>query len=277
MAEDPNMKDIRARMSRIKHKILVLSGKGGVGKSTVSSQLALLLASKGLDVGLLDLDICGPSIPRMMGLEGHDVHQSAEGWSPVYVEEDLGVMSIGFLLPKDDDAIIWRGPKKNGLIKQFLMDVCWGDLDVLIIDTPPGTSDEHISITQYLELKETDGAVIVTTPQMVAINDVKKELNFCVKTKTPIIGVVENMAMFVCPNCSHSTEIFNSLHGGAKAMCQKYGQELLGSVPLEPSVGQLCEEGKSVVKEKPESASAKKLSEIGDRILQKLSIKVPEA
>jgi Mrp family chromosome partitioning ATPase len=135
MAEDPNMKDIRARMSRIKHKILVLSGKGGVGKSTVSSQLALLLASKGLDVGLLDLDICGPSIPRMMGLEGHDVHQSAEGWSPVYVEEDLGVMSIGFLLPKDDDAIIWRGPKKNGLIKQFLMDVCWGDIDVLIIDS----------------------------------------------------------------------------------------------------------------------------------------------
>lgn len=135
MAEDPNMKDIRARMDKIKHKILVLSGKGGVGKSTVSSQLALLLASKGLDVGLLDLDICGPSIPRMMGLEGHDVHQSAEGWSPVYVEEDLGVMSIGFLLPKDDDAIIWRGPKKNGLIKQFLMDVCWGDLDVLLIDS----------------------------------------------------------------------------------------------------------------------------------------------
>ena len=135
MAEDPNMKDIREKMSKIKHKILVLSGKGGVGKSTVSSQLALLLASQGLDVGLLDLDICGPSIPRMMGLEGHDVHQSAEGWSPVYVEEDLGVMSIGFLLPKDDDAIIWRGPKKNGLIKQFLMDVCWGDLDVLIIDS----------------------------------------------------------------------------------------------------------------------------------------------
>lgn len=133
--EDPDIKGIRARMAQIKHKILVLSGKGGVGKSTVSSQLALLLASQGLDVGLLDLDICGPSIPRMMGLEGHDVHQSAEGWSPVYVEEDLGVMSIGFLLPKDDDAIIWRGPKKNGLIKQFLKDVCWGDLDVLIIDS----------------------------------------------------------------------------------------------------------------------------------------------
>lgn len=134
-AEDPNMKDIRHKMCQIRHKILVLSGKGGVGKSTVSSQIALLLSYQGYNVGLLDLDICGPSIPRMMGLEGRDVHQSAEGWSPVYVAEDLAVMSIGFLLPKDDDAIIWRGPKKNGLIKQFLMDVSWGELDVLIIDS----------------------------------------------------------------------------------------------------------------------------------------------
>ena len=209
MSEDPNMNDIRAKMSQISHKILVLSGKGGVGKSTVSSQIALLLSYQGFNVGLLDLDICGPSIPRMMGLEGRDVHQSAEGWSPVYVAEDLAVMSIGFLLPKDDDAIIWRGPKKNGLIKQFLMDVSWGELDVLIIDStyssnpaPPGTSDEHISITQYLEMTSADGAIIVTTPQMVAINDVKKEINFCFKTKTPILGVVENMAGFVCPKCT---------------------------------------------------------------------------
>lgn len=136
--QDPSLPNIREKMNKIKHKILVLSGKGGVGKSTVSSQIALLLAGQGYDVGLLDLDICGPSIPRMMGLEGHDVHQSADGWSPVYVEEDLGVMSIGFLLPKDDDAVIWRGPKKNGLIKQFLMDVTWGELDVLIIDSKPG-------------------------------------------------------------------------------------------------------------------------------------------
>ena len=134
-AEDPDMGSIRQKMSQIKHKLLVLSGKGGVGKSTVASQLALMLAHRGFEVGLLDLDICGPSIPRMMGLEGHDVHQSAEGWSPVYVDEDLAVMSIGFLLSKEDDAIIWRGPKKNGLIKQFLMDVSWGELDFLVIDS----------------------------------------------------------------------------------------------------------------------------------------------
>lgn len=132
---DPSLAVIQEKMAKIKHKILVLSGKGGVGKSTVSSQIALLLASKGYEVGLLDLDICGPSIPRMMGLQGQDVHQSSEGWSPVYVDEDLGVMSVGFLLSNEDDAVIWRGPKKNGLIKQFLMDVSWGELDFLIIDS----------------------------------------------------------------------------------------------------------------------------------------------
>lgn len=208
-AEDPHLAEIRAKMSQIKHKILVLSGKGGVGKSTMSSQIALQFAALGYEVGLLDLDICGPSIPRMMGLEGRDVHKSAEGWSPVYVENDLAVMSIGFLLPNQDDAVIWRAPKKTGLIKQFLMDVSWGELDLLIIDSsnrlykaPPGTSDEHITITQFLQMGSQDGAVIVTTPQMVAINDVKKEVNFCKKSKVPIIGVVENMAGFVCPTCA---------------------------------------------------------------------------
>jgi Mrp family chromosome partitioning ATPase len=132
----------------VKNVILVLSGKGGVGKSTVSTQLALSLAhqDENTNVGLLDIDICGPSVPRMLGLEGQEVHQSNEGWSPVYFEDNLAVMSIGFLLPNKDDAVIWRGPRKNGLIKQFLTDVIWEDLDYLIIDTPPGTSDEHISI-----------------------------------------------------------------------------------------------------------------------------------
>lgn len=166
----------------MKHKILVLSGKGGVGKSTVSAQLAFALANQGKQVGLLDIDICGPSIPTMLGLVGQEVHQSASGWSPVYVEDNLGVMSIGFMLPTTDDAVIWRGPRKNGLIKQFLTDVDWGQLDYLIIDTPPGTSDEHISIVQYLKATNVDGAVIVTTPQEVAMADVRKEINFCKKT-----------------------------------------------------------------------------------------------
>lgn len=187
------------KLSQVKHIILVLSGKGGVGKSTVSAQIAFTLASMNKQVGLLDVDICGPSIPRMLGLVGHEVHQSASGWSPVYVEDNLGVMSIGFMLPSNDDAIIWRGPRKNGLIKQFLTDVDWGQLDYLIIDTPPGTSDEHISIVQYLKSANVDGAIIVTTPQEVAMADVRKEINFCKKTGINILGLVENMSGISLP------------------------------------------------------------------------------
>lgn len=181
---DPALAQVNDRMSQVKHKILVLSGKGGVGKSTFSAQLAFALAQQGKQVGLLDVDICGPSIPRMLGLVDHEVHQSASGWSPVYVEDNLGVMSIGFMLPSKDDAIIWRGPRKNGLIKQFLTDVNWNELDYLIVDTPPGTSDEHISIVQYLKSSNIDGAIVVTTPQEVSMADVRKELNFCKKTGT---------------------------------------------------------------------------------------------
>lgn len=182
---DNSAQFVRDRMESVKHKILVLSGKGGVGKSTFSAQLAFALAQQGKQVGLLDVDICGPSIPRMLGLVGQEVHQSASGWSPVYLEENLGVMSIGFMLPSKDDAIIWRGPRKNGLIKQFLTDVVWNELDYLIIDTPPGTSDEHISVVQYLKSTKIDGAVVITTPQEVSMDDVRKELNFCKKTGMP--------------------------------------------------------------------------------------------
>ena len=192
---DPSAQDVKVRMSGVKRKILVLSGKGGVGKSTVSTQLSFALSrDESKEVGLLDVDICGPSIPRMTGLVGQEVHQSASGWSPVYVEDNLGVMSIGFMLPKADDAIIWRGPRKVGLIKQFLTDVVWNELDFLIVDTPPGTSDEHISIVQLLKESKIDGAVVVTTPQEVSMADVRKELNFCKKTNIPVLGVIENMS-----------------------------------------------------------------------------------
>ena len=199
-APDPDIEAISQRLSAVKNIILVLSGKGGVGKSTVAAQLAFALAARGGaqgDIGLLDIDICGPSVPKMLGLEGEEIHQSNTGWSPVYVAENLGVMSIGFLLPNPDDAVIWRGPRKNGLIKQFLKDVDWGPLEYLVIDAPPGTSDEHISIAQFLKPlldQHRVGAVVVTTPQQVAIIDVRKEINFCKKTGIPVVGVVENMA-----------------------------------------------------------------------------------
>ena len=215
-AVDPALAYVNDRMALIKHKILVLSGKGGVGKSTVSAQIAFALAARGKQVGLLDVDICGPSIPRMLGLLGHEVHQSAEGWSPVYVDDNLGVMSIGFMLPSADDAIIWRGPRKNGLIKQFLTDVVWNELDYLIIDTPPGTSDEHISIVQYLKSTHLDGAIVVTTPQEVSMADVRKELNFCKKTGINVLGIVENMADIRVP--LHSLSSPNAPEDGFKLL-----------------------------------------------------------
>ena len=190
---------IRRRLEKVKYKILILSGKGGVGKSTFAAQLAYGMSARGLDVGLLDVDICGPSAPLMFGKEGHEVHRSNSGWSPVYVSDNLAIMSVGFLLNNSDDAVIWRGPRKSGLIKQFLKDTEWGPIDFLIVDTPPGTSDEHLSIVQYMKETGVDGALIITTPQEVAMADVRKELNFCSKVGIPIIGVVENMSGLSLP------------------------------------------------------------------------------
>ena len=239
---------VAERLAGVKHIVLVLSGKGGVGKSTVSSQLARALSAGGKQVGLLDVDICGPSAPTMFNLVGQRVHQSATGWSPVWVTESLGVMSIGFMLPGQDDAVIWRGPRKNGLIQQFLCDVEWGPLDYLIIDTPPGTSDEHISIVQFLSKANVAGAVVVTTPQEVAMADVRKELNFARKTGLPVLGLVENMRGFACRTCSAVTDIFAAAAGpgglsGAAAMAAQFKVPLLGSLPLDPALTKACEQG----------------------------------
>lgn len=225
-------------MGTVKHKILVLSGKGGVGKSSFTTQLSFALShDEETQVGVMDIDICGPSIPKMFGLDGEQIHQSNSGWSPVYVTDNLGIMSIGFILQEADDAIIWRGPKKNGLIKQFLKDVDWGDLDYLVVDTPPGTSDEHLSVVQYLKESGITGAILITTPQEVALQDVRKEIDFCRKVKIPIIGVVENMAGFVCPSCKGESVIFAPTTGGAKKMAEDTNVRFLGSIPLDPRIG----------------------------------------
>jgi len=264
-APDPDIDVIADRLSGVKRKILVLSGKGGVGKSTVTMMVARALAAGDGDtnVGVLDIDLCGPSLPKAFGVEGEQVHQSGSGWSPVFVEDNLSLMSAGFLLPSLDSAVIWRGPKKNGLIKQLLRDVDWTDsgmnsLDFLLVDTPPGTSDEHLSIVQYMAKAGLDGAVIVTTPQDVAILDVRKEISFCEKVGLPILGVVENMSSFVCPKCSHESVVLPSTSGGAQALCNEKQLPLLGKIPLDPMIGRACDEGEDIFNSQVTSSNAVK-------------------
>jgi Mrp family chromosome partitioning ATPase len=262
--------DIAKRLENVRHKVVVLSGKGGVGKSTVTATLARLFASMKraerdsekedqdcsddddddddddrYQVGVLDVDICGPSVPKIFGVEGESIHTSSMGWSPVYVQDNLGVMSVGFMLSSADDAVIWRGPKKNGMIKQFLRDVNWSDLDYLLVDTPPGTSDEHLSLAQYLRAARISGAVVVTTPQELALLDVRKEINFCKKLGIPIIGVVENMSGFVCPNCARQVQVFAPTTGGAQRMAESMHVPYLGAIPLDPRIARACDAGKS--------------------------------
>lgn len=265
---DPDVAAIASRLAtRVKHKILVLSGKGGVGKSTLAAQIALCLALEdGRDVGLLDVDVCGPSAPQMLGVAGEEVRMSNSGWAPVYVEENLGVMSIGFMLPSREDAVIWRGVRKTGLIKQFLRDVEWGELDYLIVDAPPGTSDEHISLVQLLKESRVDGALIVTTPQEVSLLDVRKEINFCVKSGTPVLGVVENMAGFVCPHCEGCTEVFFPSSGGAEKMCKEMGVRYLGRVPLDGAISKCGELGVSAFKAGGDGAGVKALRAVVGRL-----------
>ena len=244
-APDPDIQVIAEKLKNVKHKILILSGKGGVGKSTLTAMLsrALAFSDENINVGVLDIDVCGPSAPRIFGVLNEQVHQSGSGWSPIYVEDNLSLMSAGFLLPSEDSALIWRGPKKNGLIKQLLRDVDWENLDFLIVDTPPGTSDEHLSIVQFLSESGLDGAVIISTPQEVALLDVRKEIDFCRKVNLPILGIVENMSGFKCAKCSHQSIIWPALSGGAEKLAQDLGVPLLGKIPLDPLIGKACDQG----------------------------------
>lgn len=253
-------------LENVKKIVLVLSGKGGVGKSSITTQLALTLSLQGCSVGVLDIDLTGPSVPRFFGVEGSKVTQAPGGMVPVPVHDaqpvgqgnqaknagPLSVMSLGFILANRGDAVIWRGPKKTAMVRQFLSSVLWPPgLDYLLIDTPPGTSDEHISLLETL-LKDTAanpsqlaGAVVVTTPQAISISDVKKELNFCTKVGLKVLGVVENMAGFVCPSCSECTNVFSK--GGGEVMARDYNVPFLGSVPIDPAFVTLIEEGKRPV------------------------------
>lgn len=248
--EDPGKALVAERLQDVKKKLLILSGKGGVGKSTVVMLLSRFLGQTypNQNFGVLDIDICGPSQPRILGVENENVHQSGSGWSPVSVEDNICLMSIGFLLGSTDDAIIWRGPKKNGMIRQFLSEVDWGCLDLLLLDTPPGTSDEHLSVVSYLknEKEQNLKALIITTPQEVSLLDVRKEISFCKKQGIPILGVIENMSTFVCGHCGNSSDIFPAKTGGAVKMCEEMDVKFLGSLPIDPAIAKACDCGEDI-------------------------------
>ncbi|KAK0878729.1 cytosolic Fe-S cluster assembly factor nbp35 [Friedmanniomyces endolithicus] len=274
---DPDIPLITQRLAGISHKILVLSGKGGVGKSTFTTMLAHAFASNPSNtVGIMDTDICGPSIPKMMGVESETIHVTSTGWEPVWVSDNLGVMSVQFMLPNRDDAVIWRGAKKNGLIKQFLKDVEWGVMDYLVIDTPPGTSDEHLSVNGYLKESGVDGAVLVTTPQEVALLDVRKEIDFCRKAGIRILGLVENMSGFVCPKCTHTSEIFRATTGGGGWLAKEMDIPFLGAVPLDSRIGMACNFGESFFDSFPDSPTCGALKEVVRNVGTELGVKAED-
>jgi len=253
---------LRRRLSGIAHRIVVLSGKGGVGKSTVAVNLAVALARAGQRVGLLDVDIHGPSVPTMLQLQGTRLVANEAGIVPVAFA-GLKIMSIGFLLAGRDDAVIWRGPLKMSVIKQFLQDVAWGELDYLVVDCPPGTGDEPLSVCQLLE--RADGAVVVTTPQEVATADVRRCITFCRSMALPVLGVIENMSGFVCPKCGELTQIFKA--GGGERMAGEMDVRFLGRVPIDPALTEACDVGTPYVISHEGTETAKALENVVVAIL----------
>ncbi len=244
-------------LAKIKNKIAVFSGKGGVGKSTVAVNLATALALAGHRVGLLDTDIHGPSIPTMLGCEGYPLEADSDGLLPAEVG-GLKVMSLGFLLHSPDDAVIWRGPRKMAVIKQFLQDVAWGELDYLIIDSPPGTGDEPLSVCQLIGAM--DGAVIVTTPQKVAAVDVRKSISFCRQLQVPVLGIVENMSGYVCPKCGDISHILPA--GGGAKIAADMNVPLLGSIPMDPQIAFAGDSGTPYLQQFAESQTAQLMRDL---------------
>lgn len=243
---------VTANLDNIRFKLLVMSGKGGVGKSTVAAYLALGLAAQGYQVGLLDVDLHGPSIPRMLGLKDHaKVDEEQQFIHPLTLDHGLKALSVEMLLPKKDSSVIWRGPLKIGVIKQFLGNVNWGSLDFLVIDSPPGTGDEPLTIAQTISDAM---AVVVTTPQEIALADVRKSIDFCYQMELPILGVVENMSGLTCPHCHQPIELLGK--GGGKALAERFGLELLGQIPWDPRLVEASDKGRPLDLAKLENGAA---------------------
>jgi Mrp family chromosome partitioning ATPase/predicted Fe-Mo cluster-binding NifX family protein len=247
---------VREKMAQVRHKIIVMSGKGGVGKSTVAVSLATSLALEGRRVGLLDVDLHGPTVPQLLGLQGRQLELVGSTLFPMEVGDNLKVMSIGFLLGEADEAVVWRGPMKAVAIEQFLGEVEWGELDYLVIDSPPGTGDEPLAVCQAIGAM--DGAVIVTTPQETALSNVRRSVKFCALIDIKVLGVVENMAGFVCPHCGETTHVFSK--GGGANMAAKAGIPLLASIPLDPAIVEAADAGRSFIYHYSETAAAKEFA-----------------
>ncbi len=249
-------------MARIKHKIVVMSGKGGVGKSTVAVSLALTLADQGHKVGVMDVDIHGPDVAKLLGVEDARLQSTGEMIIPVPVSKNLSAMSMAFLLEDRDTPIVWRGPLKMGAIKQFLGEVAWGDLDYLVIDLPPGTGDEPLSVAQLLP----DGAwaVIVTTPQDLALLDSRKAVRFAQQLKMNVAGVVENMAGLECPHCGEMIDLFKK--GGGEAAAKEMEVNFLGRVPIDPHLVIMSDLGQPYVVDEPDEPAPKAFREISRKL-----------
>lgn len=251
-------------MAKVKHKLVILSGKGGVGKSTVTGNLATALAWKGRSnlIGILDADITGPSIPKMLGTRRQQLNVEPPGIFPAIGPLGIKIMSMDFLLQSDETPVIWRGPLKSVAIRQFLADVVWGDLEFLLIDLPPGTGDEALSVMQLIP--EIDGAIIVTIPSEVSQIVVKKAVTFVRQLHTPLIGILENMSGFICPKCGAETDIFKV--GGGQKISNDLELPFLGRIPLDPRICEDSDQGAPFIIKHPDSPAAKAFMEIVDKI-----------
>lgn len=265
---DQRMMDIEDNMAKIKHKIVVISGKGGVGKTTVAVNLAISLASVGLSVGLLDVDITGPNVNKMLGISEEirpQVDPDAKKFYPVNGPLNIKVMSMAFLTENSDVPVIWRGPMKMGAVRQFLGDAKWGDLDYLICDLPPGTSDETLDI---LQLIPDENVVVISTPQQVAVMDARKTIAMSQTMKRNVLGIIENMSGFKCPHCEKHIDLYPP--GGPKKAAEDFNVELLGKVPFETEVGQQGDAGLPFVLKYPDSESSQAFKKIVEKIRELL-------